>query len=74
MKVCEDCGYVEYWGVQENLVCPNCDQEFMQVFFAEKTACVSDSGRASSPSYKEMPNAGFYWRGEESLGTKAGSR
>lgn len=74
MKICNDCGYVEYWGVQAALVCPNCSEVYMEVFFSEKTACNSDSGKASSPSYKEMPNAGFYRCSEESVGSEDSSR
>lgn len=31
MKVCIPCGYVEYWGNQEQLLCPNCEERFMQI-------------------------------------------
>jgi len=43
MKVCGECNYVEHWGTQCELVCPNCDEKYMQVIFYQKSACKSDS-------------------------------
>lgn len=36
MKICNTCGYVEYWGSQAELVCPNCDEAIMRVRWKEK--------------------------------------
>ena len=46
MKTCSGCGYIEYGGMQCELVCPNCDHEYMSVEFSEyfpESACNSDS-------------------------------
>lgn len=32
MKHCKTCGYIEYWGTQAQLVCPNCDERFLEVY------------------------------------------
>ena len=45
MKICPKCGYVEHWGSQKDLVCENCDQEYLEAYnkIFPESACNSDS-------------------------------